>query len=334
MKKLILTVPLFLVLLLMLAIVLCVCQLWIYGGMALIIALLLNAWSETFPIHHPGNRLKESGSIRILTYNINRAHSISKNKGTTQGLIRFIERQEADVILLQEYNHQLYPEVRERLSSVYPYGLESEGKNDRFKSVFSKYPIEDYEQLWVGVGDSRYELLQHAWYCKSRDGDREVLPVCSMVVKVGDKRLRIVNCHLMSNNYSVAIRNVRKKGRSLIHAILPIMARMDYGYAVRKLQAEAICQHLAGCKEAAVVVCGDFNDISGSTTLRTILKTGLKNAWWQKGCGFGFTFHGMKLRLRLDHSLYSPKGLNLAKTYVPHSCTSDHDPLICDFILN
>lgn len=328
-RKYILLVPLIVLMLPVIAIILLVMGLWQWTLLLLFITLWLNWVSETFAIHDIRNQIKGLGELRVLTYNVNRAHEISVNKGTTQGLIRFIERQEADIVLLQEYNAELYPEIRKRLMQAYPYELGTE-KGSRFKSVFSKYPIEDYEQLWVRADDPRYELLQHSWYCKSRDGKREILPICSMVVKIGKNRLRVVNCHLMSNNYSVVIRNTCRKGRSLLRTILLIMKRVDFGYAVRKLQAEVVCQHLNRVCKDPVIVCGDFNDISGASTFSSFRKTGLKDAWWKVGWGFGFTYHGMGMRLRLDHILYSASSLDINRVFIPHSACSDHDPIVFD----
>lgn len=332
MRKYILVVPLLIAFLPCAAVLSVALGQWQWGIIFLLSTVILNWLTETFPVHIPGDRVRGTEDIRILTYNVNRAHKISVNKGTTQGFIRFILRQEADIVLLQEYNVGLYPEVRERLIREYPYEVGTD-EGDKFKSVFSKYPIEDYEQLSVVADAPEYTLLQHGWYCKSRSGRNEVLPVCSMVVRIGEERLRIVNCHLMSNNYSVVIRNTRKKGKSLLRAVFPVMAKMDYGYAARKLQAEIVCQHLVSCKEDRVIVCGDFNDISGSTTLRSFMRLGLKSAWWKRGFGYGFTFHGMKMRLRLDHVLYSDRALRLQRVCVPHSECSDHDPVVCDFNL-
>lgn len=332
-RKYILLVPLIVVLMPMVAIILLIMGLWQWALLLLFIAIWLNWETEVFALNRAKSMVREFGEFRVLTYNVNRAHEISVNKGTTQELISFIEQQEADIVLLQEYNVELYPEVREKLLAHYPYDLGTE-KGSRFKSVFSKYPIEGYEQLSINADDHLYELFQHGWYCKSRDGKREVLPICSMVACVGDKRIRVVNCHLMSNNYSVVIRNTRRKRKSLLRAILPIMKRMDYGYAARKLQADIVCQYLENCLEDSVVVCGDFNDISGSSTLRPFYKKGLKDAWWIGGFGLGFTFHGMGLKLKLDHVLYSASSLHLKRVYIPFSDCSDHDPIIADFALN
>lgn len=332
-RKYILIVPLIVALMPIVAVILLITGQWAWALLLLTVSLWLNWVSETFGINVIRSRIKGQGELRVLTYNINRAHEISVNKGTTKELISFIVQQDADVVLLQEYNVELYPEVREELMKIYTYKVGTE-IGSRFKSVFSKYPIEEYEQLYVDADDYRYELLHHAWYCKSRDGKREVLPICSMVVRVGDERIRMVNCHLMSNNYSVVIRNTRRKGKNLLQAVLPVMRRMDYGYAARKLQARIVSQHLHDCKEDAVIVCGDFNDISGSSTLRPFHKMELKNAWWQGGLGYGFTFHGMGLKLRLDHVLFSQQSLSLKRVFIPHSECSDHDPLVSDFCLS
>ena len=118
--------------------------------------------------------------------------------------------------------------------------------------------------------------------------------------------------------------------KNLLKALLPVMKRLDYGYTVRKLQAEIICGHLASCKEKAILDYGDFNDINGSTTLRAFYKSVLKDAWWKKGLGFGFTFHGMGMRLRLNHALYFYQSLSLHRVYKPISDYSDHNSLIID----
>ena len=71
------------------------------------------------------------------------------------------------------------------------------------------------EREMVEADDLQYELFQNAIYCKKNHDGMEVLPICRMKVKIGEEVVQIFNCHLMSNNYSVVIRNLRKKGKSL-----------------------------------------------------------------------------------------------------------------------
>lgn len=301
--------------------------LWIWSAVVLLFTFILNWWSESFALHL-FKRESEDYDFRVLTFNVNRAHEISVNRGTTDELIDFILEQKADIVLLQEYNADLYPQVQEKLSQVYPYGS-GRDSNSRFKSVFCKFPIESCEQLMVDADDLQYELFRNAIYCKKNHDGKEIMPICRLKVMIGEKVVQLFNCHLLSNNYSVVIRNLRKKGKSLAHGFLPIWRRIDFGLKARELQAQIICKNIE--LGLPTIICGDFNDVSGAPSLRILKKRGFVDAWWKGGLGFGFTFHGLGLRLRLDHILHSPHELNLKKINVPHSEVSDHYPLVSNF---
>lgn len=295
--------------------------------------MFVNGITECFPIHINQRENRSCNSIRIMTYNLNRAYDYSVNKGTSYDLINFIDSQNADVLLLQEYNSLLYPEVAEWLLVKYPYSIGSESCDNRFKDVFSKYPISAYEQLWVNSKDVQFSLFNHKWYSQKRDGEKEILPICSMVISVGNKRLRVVNCHLMSNNLSIVIRNTTKRFFDVIKSIPDVFRRVDFGYSARKTQAEILVDYLSQIEEEQIVVCGDFNDVGGSSTLKPFKNIGLFDSWWKKGFGFGFTYHGFGMKLRLDHILFSHKTILLDDTYVPRSACSDHYPVVADIVL-
>lgn len=328
MKKLILAVPLLIISLVVASIVLLLLKLWVWAVIVLVVAFIFNWWSESFALHLFEKKTGDY-DLRVLTFNVNRAYEISVNKSSTKELITFILQQDADLILLQEYNAELYPEVQKQLGTKYPYGSGTENTS-RFKSVFSRFPIESCEQLMVDSNDPQYELFQNAIYCKKKHDELEVLPICNMKIRVGGRLIQVFNCHLMSNNYSIVIRNLRKKGRSLIYGVLPVLYRIDFGYKVRELQTTIIRKHID--HNNPVLVCGDFNDVGGSSPLKIMQSYYLSDAWWKGGFGFGFTFHGMGFRFRLDHVLYSSK-LSLVNVLVPHSDVSDHDPIICDLKL-
>jgi len=326
MKKLILTVPVLIVISISAAVVMLLLGLWVWAISVSVFAFILNWWSETFALHLL-SRNKDGYDFRVLTFNVNRAHKVSVNKGSTDELIDFILHQDADIVLLQEYNAGLYPSVQERFDLVYPYGNGIDNAN-RFKSVFSRFPIESCEQIMIDSTNPQYELFQNALYCKKNQDGKEILPICNLIIRIGERRLQVFNCHLMSNNYSVVIRNLRKKSKCLWHGILPILHRMNFGYQARELQTKVLVNHIDS--NIPTLVCGDFNDIGGSVPLRRLQKSGFYDAWWKGGFGFGFTFHGLGLRFRLDHILYTPDCIRLRKVSIPHSNVSDHDPLICD----
>lgn len=327
MKKLILIVPVIIVFFVVAAVTLLLLKLWIWGIVSLAITFLLNWWVEAFALH-PFRRKRKDYDFRLLTYNINRAHEISVNKGTTEDLIELILEQDADIVLLQEYNAELYPIVHDRLDQKYPYGSGVD-ITSRFKSVFSRFPIESCEQLVVDSNKPEYVIFQNRLYCKKQYNGMEILPVNKLLIRVGNESLQLLNCHLMSNNYSVVIRNLRKKKKSIAHGVCPVLNRMDFGYKARKLQVKVITEQME--RGTPTIVSGDFNDIGGSSCIRFLHKQGLSDAWWRGGFGFGFTFHGMGLRFRLDHVLFSKKHLRLMNVYNLSSNVSDHNPLVCDF---
>lgn len=74
-----------------------------------------------------------------------------------------------------------------------------------------------------------------------------------------------------------------------------------------------------------------MNDLSGSPSLRKICNGSahLRDAWWEKGFGFGFTFSRKGMWFRLDHVLYST-GINVISLIKSRSESnfSDHKGLI------
>jgi len=103
-----------------------------------------------------------------------------------------------------------------------------------------------------------------------------------------------------------------------------------HGEHLRREQADTLYRRVSA-ERLPVVVMGDMNDLPGSYTLRRLRAAGLRNAWWQGGCGYGATFDPM--HLRIDHILYGD-GLRLRGIRVmPNDGLSDHNALRADFEL-
>ena len=176
MKKLILIVPIIIIISVVVAFALLLLEFWIEGIVVLAFSIVLNWWSETFALNCFRQKCGHY-DFRVLTYNINRAHEISVNKGTTENLIEFILEQNADIVFLQEYNAELYPLVQERLTQEYPYGS-GIGIASRFKSVFCRFPIESCEQLMVDSDNPVYEdVLKNVRERDYIDSHRAVSPL-------------------------------------------------------------------------------------------------------------------------------------------------------------
>lgn len=305
----ILIIPLVVACLLVITLILLVGGYWIPAVTVLAIAVLINWRTKAFALNFRSSQNSEKGKValKVLTYNLNRAYSTSVNNGSEQDVINLIKEQEADIVLLQEFNPTLYSEINEGLKKSYPHGtLNDEG--NRFKSVFSRYPISDYQQL---------------------TSNGETQPICVMRVEINGRTCYVVTCHLMSNNFSVVYREIKGQDLRLIAGIKKVNHSIRQGCAIRRQQVDVLLDYLKEI-DAPVLICGDFNDIAKSVTLQKFSKGGFSDAWWNRGFGFGFTYWGMKMRFRLDHILYNER-LTPSWIRVVHSNLSDHRPLVASF---
>ena len=79
-----------------------------------------------------------------------------------------------------------------------------------------------------------------------------------------------------------------------------------------------------------VLICGDFNDLPGSYTY-TQFRGDLKDAFVEKGWGFGRTYNLISPTLRIDYIFYDPAVLRIKSYSSPRTELSDHNPVIVNF---
>jgi endonuclease/exonuclease/phosphatase family metal-dependent hydrolase len=81
----------------------------------------------------------------------------------------------------------------------------------------------------------------------------------------------------------------------------------------------------------ALIVCGDFNAVPGSST-HEAMKRQFEDAWELAGVGEGFTYSSREPQRRIDYIFYRRRsGLVPVKAWVPSSPASDHLPLVVEF---
>lgn len=100
------------------------------------------------------------------------------------------------------------------------------------------------------------------------------------------------------------------------------------GYQGRAKEVDVLISEIRKRDTPDFIVCGDFNDLSGSKYIRAIQKENARDAWWNRGTGFGFTYKDGIKRFRLDHILLTP-GIIVNRIDVDRDVDfSDHRPLI------
>lgn len=283
----------------------------LWGVACLVLAWVCNKMSMSFACNRRTNN-EDKCELRLLTYNINNLWGVEQ----VHEFAKYIIDQHADVVTFEEITSDRMPTLVNVLKGTYPYISED-------CTFFSKYPFCHRKKIWdasVNERDADFDyFVMPEW--------RE-MPIYIQTVDIAGKEIWLVQCYMMTNNFNRAKYDM-KEGDGLWKRICLTLKYLRMGYRFRAIGAQRIKQELAHVS-GPVIVCGDMNDLSQSPSLRLIAGNKLKEAWWEKGLGFGFTFIAQKMLFRLDHILYS-KELKLSNIVVKHAKYSDHMPMIADF---
>lgn len=247
-------------------------------------------------------------SLCVMTWNIHVTDPAFKDKQTN--IANEIIKQDADIVLINEFSLDVATQLHSQLQEKYPYVAESFGKVLGGDILYSRYPIDSCKRLETPTLHSlAYEFR----------------------LKVNEKPIRIVGCHLFSSNDIDKTHRYTLKNKHDILDLPDYYANYKKAMEIRTEQAELIRDCILS-EDFPTIVMGDMNDFSGTSPLNTLQKVGLKDAWWEGGNGFGITFHEDWMRFRLDHILYDANW-ELSSVKVVQSDLSDHRPLVAEFEL-
>lgn len=296
-----------------------------------------NAYFQIFAFHpFVQNSLeKNTDVLRIMTFNVNSVDSQTINKDRRNRILKIIADAKPDILCLQELSIERYPEFREGLDDIFGCNsLELESNDKLHYYIYSRFAYSNYRKYnnlgyidTIGFTEENYHELDRY--------NNDHMPIYSADITLPDNRqITIMSCHLRSSAYSTARRSMND-GDYWFSGLPAYIDNYRMGKRIRDAQALFLRQRIDSVESANrhVFVVGDLNDFNRSTCIETIEGNDLIDAWWKGGNGFGFTYVGWNLRLRLDHILY-PKEYELSNVYVIISDVSDHRALIADFKLN
>lgn len=295
---------------------------------------LLNFYYKLYAVNVKTESYLEK-TFSLISFNVDATDSLSFFGGKQSHLIDLIESEKPDIICFQELSYENLKKIKPQLDSIYGACPELDGKDievhrSKFYSSltmrnFKRYHCEgDIDTLGLDSLELK-EYNQMKLQMGVMSAEFEVKP---------GKWVTLFSGHLRSSAYSTARRSMSKD--SHWWEGIPLYYRnYEVGKRIRDYQARNVRRFIdeARAEGKTVIVVGDLNDWCGSTTLNTLMGEGddaLKDAWWEGGNGFGFTYQGWHLRLRLDHILYSD-GVELNDVRVVDSDLSDHRPLIATF---
>lgn len=310
-------------------------------GLGVVLLLLcLNFSYKIYPIHLSETNESEH-SFRIMTYNVNGKAIADSSSTDTLGLMQIVRKHDPDILCLQEILYNNHKAIKDSLDNYYCYSKEQikEYGKDVY-ALYSKFPIRNFTQLRC-LGDvdvPQADSVSDKWVKKFK----EKMPVYSADLEVEPgKWITVFSCHLRSNDYSVARRAIKGDSASWIDGIPQYRKNYFQGKAIRNWQAQTIRHHVDSLlfRNIPVIVAGDLNDFCGSDCLNRLMGHGagvkgheLRDAWWERGTGFGITYDEWHLKLRLDHILYDSH-FDCIDIVVPKYQLSDHYPIVADFCI-
>jgi len=272
-----------------------------------IVTIALNNYTESIPLHlsffteREEKYESEEHSLRILTYNIGlQSRYIATEPDSVSLFIAMLEQYKPDILVLPESRLWSKPRLRSELDKLYSYSISTAyaGKEAYIETfIFSRFPLSNIHTIGRHYIYSAEVCLPH------------------------DQQLTLIACHLSSNQHHSSLTG----GKGFFE-------NLSQGYKQRQQEVVDICDSLQFCN-TPILLCGDLNDFSGSSTLNILQdRLQLHDAWWRGGFGYGATFTGKHLYLRLDHILFSHH-LKLQQVSIPNISLSDHRPLIAEFQL-
>lgn len=288
---------------------------------------------EIFTFNFPKGSKKMDCCFRLMAYNINASLGSEDANLVKNVIINELEYNKPDILCIQDLSQVVYKKIQSPLDSLFNYtdSLEIQKENYRYW-IYSKKPIRNfnYYKCITEIDTVQY----NNWPMNEVKILTNKMPIYSAEIEVmPDRWITVFACHLRSSAYSTARRSMDKDA-SWFDGLPLYYENYKKGKIIRNWEADNIRLYLdtLELEDKPIIIAGDFNDWSGSYCMNTIRDGKYKDAWWEGGLGFGITYDGWHLKLRLDHILYSHH-FKLENVYVEKSKFSDHRPLVADFTL-
>jgi endonuclease/exonuclease/phosphatase family metal-dependent hydrolase len=269
--------------------------------------------------------IKDGKVIRIMTYNVHnfKRYGAINDTSTKQQILQIIKDQQPDVIGIQEFytrDKSIY-DMRDSISAIF--GSDSYYFKPIFSSgnaaigvaIFSKYPIIDRGYVPISEGKTENACIY-------------------VDLQKGNKRLRVYNVHLQSIKFDPEdykyINQVTSQAKPDVHSTRRIAGKLKMAFSKRSMQVAKIKEHASGCPYP-YIISGDFNDTPASYSVHEMAK-GLKNAFREKGSGFGRTYNGSFPNYQIDYIMVS-KDFEVVNYNIIEKKLSDHYPVRSDLLL-
>jgi endonuclease/exonuclease/phosphatase family metal-dependent hydrolase len=272
------------------------------------------------------NNSGSNENVKVTSYNcmIFDLYNWTKNKQSRHNILNALQEINPDVLCLQEfYSSSTMPEyynvdtVINYLNTKYhhvEYTSKANGHNHFGIATFSKYPIVNKGKI---LFDTRSNNI-----CIYSD------------MLIGKDTVRVYNMHLQSISFTqkdytfIGDLTDDDDATDELENSKSILRRLKRAFVKRSVQAEKVVSSVENCPYK-VILCGDFNDTPASYTYELISKN-LKDAFVEKGSGFGRTYAGKFPQFRIDYILHS-KEIRCKRFERGEETITDHYPITAYF---
>ncbi|MGN1233965.1 MAG: endonuclease/exonuclease/phosphatase family protein [Candidatus Cryptobacteroides sp.] len=255
---------------------------------------------------------EDERDLRIITYNVGRFSLSQGDKFKTwkecrDSVMAYLKTKDADIICLQEFQGESIEAMTSYLAKTMKgYRLNyyvKEGAGCCFGNVtLSRTPVRDKGRISFDNSANLAFYTDH---------------------KVGDKVLRVYNCHFQSYGISLS-RLAESMEVDYKKTVRETEDRMKNSIIRRPEQVEQVMESIDSCP-VGTIVAGDFNDTPMSYTYYRLCR-GRKDSFEEAGSGVGATFSRLRPFLRIDYVLF-PDCYDAVSHKVEHKKYSDHYPV-------
>jgi len=268
--------------------------------------------------------VKDGNTIRMMTYNVHnfKRYGSKNDVSTKRDILQIIREQQPDVIGFQEFYTRKHGQYDMRDSIAHIMG------SDQY--YFEPIIFNNDESIGVAIF-SKFPIVAHGFILLA---DKRSLNSCIYAdVKKGNKVFRVYSVHLQSINFEPEdykyINSITRQGTD-ISSTRRLGSKLKYAFLKRSGQVIKIKQHAATCPYP-YIISGDFNDTPSSYAVNEMAK-GLKNAFRERGVGFGRTYNGNFPNYQIDYILATPQ-FDVMNYRIIEKKLSDHYPVRSDLIL-
>lgn len=268
----------------------------------------------------------DTAHIRLLTYNVHffRAFDQKDTELTiSDDVMRVMDSISPDIVCVQEYytrkkgKYRMFNEFERKVGALYHhFSPTAENEYEAYGiAIFSRYPIVATGEL----ADQEYGVNQIIY----ADIDK------------GGKVFRVYSVHLRSFEFQEEDYEFIKKPTKTIEkdasSTRRIGSRLKHAFIARSTQAEALRTHSRDSK-VPFIIAGDFNDTPLSYAVSTVSSSAMKNAFREKGRGWGVTYNGDFPNFQIDYILASVP-FKVRHYQIVKAKLSDHYPVWADLEL-